>query len=238
MTEYECFLREKEVRAEDAGFEAKELNDHLFDYERDVVMWALRKGKAALFEDCGLGKTIQQLAWAEKVREHTGKSVLIVAPLSVAHQTVKEAEKFGIRARYAADGEVCREVGIYTTNYERIEKFDAGAFSGVVLDESSILKDYTSSTKQMLVEKFQKTPFRLCSLALLHGHAQPQRLDGAWKSCGIFRDHDPGGDAGHILCSRRRGHVQMAAEGTCHRGVFPVGGELGLLHDEAFGSGI
>ena len=61
MTEYECFLREKEVRAEDAGFEAKELNDHLFDYERDVVMWALRKGKAALFEDCGLGKTIQQL---------------------------------------------------------------------------------------------------------------------------------------------------------------------------------
>ena len=165
MTEYECFLREKEVRAEDSGFEAKELNGHLFDYERDVVMWALRKGKAALFEDCGLGKTIQQLAWAEKVREHTGKSVLIVAPLSVAHQTVKEAEKFGIRARYAADGEACREAGIYTTNYERIEKFDAGAFSGVVLDESSILKDYTSSTKQMLVEKFQKTPFRLCCTA-------------------------------------------------------------------------
>lgn len=213
MNYYE-FLKSKEERAADAGFEAEKLNPHLFDYERDVVLWALRKGKAALFEDCGLGKTIQQLAWAEKVAEHTGKSVLIVAPLSVAHQSIREAEKFGIRAAYAADGSQCAAPGIYTTNYERIEKFEAGDFAGVVLDESSILKDYTSSTKQMLVEKFQKTPFRLCCTATpspndwmeLGNHAEFLGIMSRAEMLATYFVHD-GGDTSKW---RLKGHAQEA----------------------------
>ncbi|MGI5854928.1 MAG: SNF2-related protein [Candidatus Merdivicinus sp.] len=212
--DYLTFLQSKEFRAADAGFEAKNLNPHLFEYERDVTLWALRKGKAALFEDCGLGKTIQQLAWAEKVAEHTGKSVLIVAPLSVAHQTVKEAEKFGIRAAYATDGYDCSTVGIYTTNYERIEKFDAGEFAGVVLDESSILKDYTSSTKQMLVEKFRETPYKLCCTATpspndwmeLGNHAEFLGVMTRTEMLATYFVHD-GGDTSKW---RLKGHAQEA----------------------------
>ena len=118
--EYLDFLRSKQNAAVDAGFETDDLNEHLFRYEADIVRWALKKGKAALFEDCGLGKSIQQLAWAEKVCQHTGKSVLVVAPLSVAHQTVRAGEKFGIKAVNAPDMMGVGETGIYTTNYDRL----------------------------------------------------------------------------------------------------------------------
>lgn len=211
---YIDFLRTKENAAVDAGFDAENLNKNLFQYEADIVRWALKKGKSALFEECGLGKTIQQLSWAEKVAEHTGKSVLIVAPLSVAHQTVREGEKFGIKAVYAPDGSAVTETGIYTTNYERLGGFDASAFSGVVLDESSILKDYTSSTKQALIDMFKDTPYKLCCTATpspndyveLGNHAEFLGIMSRTEMLATYFVHD----GGETQKWRLKGHAQQA----------------------------
>jgi len=93
---YEEFLKSKEYQIQSTGFEADQLNENLFDYQYDIAKWALRIGKAALFEDTGLGKTIQQLSWADAVAKHTGGCVLILAPLAVSKQTAQEADKFGI----------------------------------------------------------------------------------------------------------------------------------------------
>lgn len=212
--EYLEFLRSKQNVATDAGFDADDLNEHLFQYEADIVRWALKKGKAALFEDCGLGKSIQQLSWAEKVSEHTGKSVLIVAPLSVAHQTVREGEKFGIEAIYAKDMSTVKETGIYTTNYERLGGFDAAAFSGVVLDESSILKDYTSATKQVLIDMFMETPYKLCCTATpspndyveLGNHAEFLGIMSRTEMLATYFVHD----GGETQKWRLKGHAQDA----------------------------
>ena len=212
--EYLEFLRSKQNVATDAGFDADDLNEHLFQYEADIVRWALKKGKAALFEDCGLGKSIQQLSWAEKVSEHTGKSVLIVAPLSVAHQTVREGEKFGIEAIYAQDMSTVKETGIYTTNYERLGGFDAATFSGVVLDESSILKDYTSATKQVLIDMFMETPYKLCCTATpspndyveLGNHAEFLGIMSRTEMLATYFVHD----GGETQKWRLKGHAQDA----------------------------
>ena len=208
------FLKSKQNVATDAGFDASDLNEHLFQYEADIVRWALKKGKAALFEDCGLGKSIQQLSWAEKVSEHTGKSVLIVAPLSVAHQTVREGEKFGIKATYAPDGSAVTDTGLYTTNYERLSGFDASKFSGVVLDESSILKDYTSSTKQTLIDMFKDTPYKLCCTATpspndyveLGNHAEFLGIMSRTEMLATYFVHD----GGETQKWRLKGHAQQA----------------------------
>ena len=208
------FLKSKQNVAVDAGFETDDLNAHLFQYEADIVRWALKKGKAALFEDCGLGKSIQQLAWAEKVCQHTGKSVLVVAPLSVAHQTVREGEKFGIKAVYAPDMDSVVDVGIYTTNYDRLENFTAQDFSGVVLDESSILKDYTSATKQRLVEMFRQTPYKLCCTATpspndyveLGNHAEFLGIMSRTEMLATYFVHD----GGETQKWRLKGHAQEA----------------------------
>lgn len=164
---YEEFLKRKLVRATPIGFEKSPgaLNPMLFEWQRQVVSWALRRGRAALFEGCGDGKTAQQLEWAQSVSDHTGKPVLIVAPLAVADQTRREAVKFGFRPIT-----VCREQshvqdGVNITNYEMLEHFDPSVFSGVVLDESSILKAYTGKTKRMIVDMFQDTSYRLSCTA-------------------------------------------------------------------------
>jgi superfamily II DNA or RNA helicase len=132
----------------------------LFDFQRDVVAWALKQGRAALFLDTGLGKTVCQLEWAR----HVPGDVLIVAPLAVAQQTVREAaDKLGMTVAYSRDGSVCGKVTI--TNYERVELFDLSRFAGVVLDESSILKSFMGKTKSFLIQSFAKTPFRLACTA-------------------------------------------------------------------------
>ena len=164
-SKYLEFLKSKQNVATDAGFEVNDLNPKLYEYEHDIVRWALKKGKSAIFAECGLGKTPMQLEFANQVCRHTGKSVLVVAPLSVAHQTIREGEKFDIHASYAPDMSTVTTPGIYTTNYDRIGNFDASAFAGVVLDESSILKDYTSATKQALTDMFKFTPYKLCCTA-------------------------------------------------------------------------
>lgn len=161
---YDEFLSSKEYRMEPTGFETNELNGNLFDYQRAIVKWALRIGKAALFEDTGLGKTIQQLSWADAVAKHTKGSVLILAPLAVSKQTAKEAEKFGIMCNLVENAADVQP-GINITNYEKIHKFDTDVFDGIVLDESSIMKSYSGKTTKELLERFAYTPYKLCCTA-------------------------------------------------------------------------
>ena len=149
MESYKDFLSTKAIKSNASGFtvDKSTLNPHLYEWQRDIVAWALRKGKACLFEDCGLGKTLQQLSFADEVSKKTGMPVLIVSPLAVAVQTVREAEKFGMSAKLCNDqSDVIN--GICVTNYEKLHKFDADEFFGVVLDESSILKNHDGKTRK------------------------------------------------------------------------------------------
>lgn len=160
---YEDFLKSKEIRYDSCGFEPETDNPKLFQWQSDIVRWALMKGRAAIFADCGLGKTPMQLQWAQQVSEHTGKPVLICAPLAVAAQTQKEGMKFDVPVTICRKGADVSP-GVNVTNYEMLDNFDAAAFGGVVLDESSILKSYTGMTKREIITKFEKTQFKLsCS---------------------------------------------------------------------------
>lgn len=163
---YSDFLKTKEDEQIRAGFTVNraDLNQNEFPYQKDIVEWALRKGKAAVFSDCGTGKSLMQLDFADQVCKKTGGNALIVAPLAVAEQTRQEGIKFGIASK------VCRtqkdvEPGINITNYEMLDHFDETAFNCVVLDESSILKSFTSSTRNLLIDKFHNTPYKLCCTA-------------------------------------------------------------------------
>lgn len=164
---YSEFIAAKRVVVPEAGFavgRSPAISNRVFPFQRANVEWACRRGRAALFLDTGLGKTIQQLEWARQVAAHTGRSVLILAPLAVSKQTVREGEKFGIAVKYAADqGEA--GAAIVITNYERLDRFDPSKFGGVVLDESSILKSYSGATKRALLEAFASTPFKLACTA-------------------------------------------------------------------------
>jgi len=161
---YEEFLASKRLVAEAVGREVppKAISTALYDFQRDVVLWALRRGRAAIFQDCGLGKTIQQLEWAR----HVGGRVLIVAPLSVAEQTIAEAEdKLGIAVRYVSTAPEMSD-GISITNYERLHGFvDHAGVNGIVLDESSILKSIDGKTRRLLLAEFTDIPWRLCCTA-------------------------------------------------------------------------
>lgn len=163
-TEYDTFIAQKTRRAQSHGFDPYPIYAPLFDFQKHVVEWGIKKGRAAFFEECGLGKTLQQLEWARQVAEHTGGSVLILTPLAVASQTQSEGEKFGIMSRLVAcvDDVAC---GINITNYEKLDQFDGVKFAGVVLDESSILKNFTGKTRIRLTERFAETPYRLCGTA-------------------------------------------------------------------------
>lgn len=137
------------------------LPDQLYDWQAAIVRWALKKGRSAIFADCGLGKTFMQIAWMNAL-DVPG---IILAPLCVAEQTVAEAARLGIPVHYAADADAARGHRIVITNYERLEKFDPSAFQAVVLDESSILKAFDGQTRTALIKAFQHTPYRLCCTA-------------------------------------------------------------------------
>lgn len=163
---YEEFLKTKELQTIEAGFDVprEELNPHLFEFQKDIVGWAIKKGKACVFSDCGSGKTIIQLEFANQIVKHTGKKALVVAPLAVVKQTKREGEKFGIETN------ICRtqadvKDGINIVNYEMLEHFNANEFVCVVLDESSILKSFTSTTRNLLIDMFVRTPYKLCCSA-------------------------------------------------------------------------
>jgi len=160
---YAAFLEAKVQSGADDGFEPVAMPDALFDFQRSLVEWAVRKGRAAIFADCGLGKTPMQLAWADNVVRKENLPVLIVTPLAVAAQTVAEAEKFGIEARRAADGEALP--GISVTNYERLHHFKPEDFAGVVADESSILKSFDGARRAQVTEFMRRMPYRLLCTA-------------------------------------------------------------------------
>jgi len=162
---YDQFIDGKTKTAAACGFEPEEIQAPLFDWQKHVVKWALRQGRAALFEDCGLGKTAQQLEWARQVVKHTAGSVLILTPLAVAHQTADEAKKFGIVTTVVESKSEVTESGIYITNYEKLDHFNCDEFSGVVLDESSILKNFTGKIRTKLTRLFKNTTYRLCCTA-------------------------------------------------------------------------
>lgn len=161
---YAKFLAAKEQAATPGGFEPDWMPDGLFGFQADLITWAARQGRAALFTDCGSGKSVMELTWAENVRRHTGRPVLLVTPLAVTFQMVTEAAKFGITdATTSRDGTV--PAGITVTNYERLEKFDPAAFGGVVLDESSAIKAFDGERRKIVTEFLRTIPYRLLGTA-------------------------------------------------------------------------
>ena len=141
------------------------LNPALKDHQRHSVEFALKAGCAALFLDTGLGKTLCALEWGRVVVEHTGRPVLMLAPLAVAAQHEREAVKFGIDAKAVREPDEITTPRVYITNYDRLGKFNADDFAGVILDESSILKSFHGATTKALIATFKQTPFRLCCTA-------------------------------------------------------------------------
>lgn len=166
---YDEFLAGKAVSDVPTGFDPSGFKPRraLFPFQADIVRWAIKRGRAAIFADCGLGKTAIQLVWAHEVAEHTRKPVLILAPLAVAEQTVAEGMLLGIDILHVASGDqvLANAPAIYITNYEKLHKFDASLFSAVVLDESSKIKSYDGSTRKQLTDSFRLTPYKLACTA-------------------------------------------------------------------------
>ena len=162
---YNKFIESKQTFDTSTGIKNPEsINPMLFDFQSDITKWALRRGRAAIFADCGLGKTPMQLEWADHVCKHTKSNVLIVAPLAVSSQTVKEGVKFGVDVNQCNDASDV-ESGISITNYEKLHKFNPDQFSGIVLDESSILKSYAGKYRTDLIEQWGSVQFRLACTA-------------------------------------------------------------------------
>lgn len=162
---YADFVARKLTRAPPTGLTGNvAIADGLFDFQAAIVRWALRRGRAAVFADTGLGKSRMQLAWADAVHREAGHDVLILAPLAVAAQTVQEGAEIGVAVKQCRDGAEV-EPGITITNYDRLHRFDASRFGAVVLDESSVIKHHTSKTLKLLLDAFAQTPFKLCATA-------------------------------------------------------------------------
>lgn len=148
-----------------SGFKPTFIPDWLFPFQKDLTTWATEKGKGAMFADTGLGKTPMQLVWAQNVIEHTNKSVLILAPLAVTEQTIRESKKFSIDAKRSHYGELNKKIRVYVTNYERLHYFDPDNFSGVVCDESSVMKNYDGKRREIITQFMRTIPYRLLCTA-------------------------------------------------------------------------
>lgn len=162
---YTDFIESKTQWSGGDGFDAGSLPSWLYDFQSHLVAWSLRKGRSAIFADCGMGKTPMQLAWADEVVKRENKSVLIATPLAVGQQTVSEAIKFGIEASRSRDGAIPSSASIVVTNYEQLHKFDPQSFAGVVCDESSCIKDMKTARKAMVVEFMRTVKYRLLCTA-------------------------------------------------------------------------
>ena len=164
---YREFIETKSISVILSGIkvEKSELNPLLFDFQKDIVRWALGKGKAAIFADCGDGKTAMQLEWAEQIRKRTGGKVIIIAPLAVSQQTEREGYKFGIKVNICENMQDVTADAVNITNYEKLQKFNADEFIAVVLDESSIIKSYSGKIRNQIIEMFSKTPYKLACTA-------------------------------------------------------------------------
>ena len=160
---YSEFLEKKSNLSGNFGFDPLFMPDYLKDFQKHLVGWSLSKGRSAIFADCGLGKTVIQLVWAQNVVQKTNGRVLILAPLSVGQQTIREAGKFGIEAHRSRNGETPGK--IIVTNYERLHYFNTNDFVGCVCDESSILKNFDGAYKTQVTEFMKKLPYRLLCTA-------------------------------------------------------------------------
>ena len=163
--DYSQFVAAKKHSGGGHGFEPNFMPAQLFDFQRKLVEWSVRRGRGAIFADCGLGKSAMQLTWAENVVRHTNKPVLVLAPLAVAAQTVREGEKFGIECVRSYDGTFEAGARIVVANYQRLHHFDQSQFSGIVCDESSILKNFDGATKSAVTDFARKLPYRLLCTA-------------------------------------------------------------------------
>jgi len=209
---YKEFLETKKIRVDATGIDIKksQINDLLFDFQRDIVIWALKKGKACIFAGTGLGKTLIQLEWAKHIVEHTDGSILIIAPLAVSQQTVREGKKIGVHVNLCKSQENVAS-GINITNYERLHKFNADSFIGVILDESSILKSFTGKIRNDIINSFVMTPYKLACSATpapndhmeLGNHAEFIGVMSYNEMLAMFFVHD-GGDTSKW---RLKGHA-------------------------------
>lgn len=155
---YADFLKNKAQIGRNSGFKPTFIPSFLFDFQKSLVEWAIEKGRAGMFADCGLGKTPMQLVWAQNMVEHTNKPGLILTPLSVGAQTIREGEKFGIECKQSKNGKVAAPITI--TNYQQLHKFNWREFAWVACDESSILKNFDGELKQQITEFMRKLPYR------------------------------------------------------------------------------
>lgn len=163
--EYEDFVAAKRRQEVATGHKPGDLNEHLFDFQHAIVSWAVRRGRAAIFADTGLGKTLMQLSWADEVASHTKGIVLVLAPLAVSEQTIEQGSTFGIEVKRVPHGETPTQPGVWITNYERMDAIDFDSLHGLVLDESSILKSHTGKTRTELINRCQAVPYRLSCTA-------------------------------------------------------------------------
>ena len=200
--DYTDFIQAKSTSAihtDSIRVDSDQLNPALYSFQRDIVRWALAKGRAAIFADCGLGKTAMQLEWAKTVCLNRGGAVLILAPLAVSAQTVSEGFKFGVPVTLCESGVDVRP-GVNITNYEKLGKFEGCAFSGVVLDESSILKSFAGKVRSQIINFFCCTPFRLACTATpapndfmeLGNHAEFLGIMSYPEMLAMFFVHDGG----------------------------------------------
>ncbi len=163
--QYEDFVASKRRAEVATGHNPSDLNEHLFDFQHAIVTWAVRRGRAAVFADTGLGKTLMQLSWADEVATYTGGIVLILAPLAVSEQTIEQGSTFGIDVRRVKNGGTPDAPGVWITNYERMDAIDFASLHGLVLDESSILKAHDGKTRQRIIDASQGIPYRLSCTA-------------------------------------------------------------------------
>lgn len=212
--EYIDFIEKKSTAtmySESLQVDLDELNPMLYDFQKDIVRWALAKGRGAIFADCGLGKTPMQLEWAHQICTRYGGKALIVAPLSVSSQTKNEGRKFGI------DVNICETAddlidGINITNYEKLDKFQGQDYSAVVLDESSILKSFTGKVRNQIIDMFSHTPFRLACTATpapndfmeLGNHSEFLGIMSYTEMLSMFFVHD----GGQTSKWRLKGHAE------------------------------
>lgn len=160
---YDEFLERKTHYAGEDGFDPVYIPSYLFDFQEELARWSIKKGRAAIFADCGLGKTLMQIVWADNVSRYSNGNVLILTPLAVSQQTIQEGEKFGIEVKRSRDGSVANNITV--TNYEQLEKFDPSDFVGVVCDESSILKNFSGAYRKQITQFMRKMRYRLLCTA-------------------------------------------------------------------------
>lgn len=214
--DYKEFIASKQIKAVDAGFdiELSVINKNAFEWQKLLIKWSLMKGRCANFQECGLGKTIQQLCFADETRKHTGEPSIILAPLAVANQTKLQGELFGIEVNICESQKDVTRNAVNITNYEKLHNFDCSSFGSVALDESSILKNNIGKIRTQLIEEFKNTPYKSCYSATpspndfmeLGNHSEFLGVMSYFEMLATFFVHD-GGD---VSKWRLKGHAEDA----------------------------